>query len=496
MTIHIISVCMSTPGLDSIIPKPRGKLVLSVDDDSVNQTVIEFLLTSNGYQVVAAMDGIEALEYMKKNTLPDMILLDVMMPHLSGYEVCVRLRDLYPASIPIIMISAKSSSDDILQGLKCGANDYVTKPFDRDELLARIDCHIRLNELRVSQEKENCYEALKKVAIPKFLNTQQSNFKNVLLCGIKCTENKQFIEYLSKQFDFSKIPTRFDDLYLCMSFEDEGLCDPGDFVTSLNDHYDHSISIYLSRGTCSGTIIDVDTNIPSFTMYGDAIDNLNRMISLGLVDDVLVTNFKVEIFPIFQKIYDFYVMPLSDNPVASSPAGRNAELGLKQLHSKGARCNRILDQLERLVKDSKSKRRCESFQEELRNIITTDFSRNQVDEFLTRFIDTANEGDTSRELIDKEITKFLSPDQMASIEPLIQEIEKLKLIEKLSVDEYREISSRTNSELKSCLATESLNEMLYLEIQRNQFERKPPKLTNDPLLSPTISGKYIHLLDS
>ncbi|KAG2482178.1 hypothetical protein HYH03_018877 [Edaphochlamys debaryana] len=126
-----------------------GKVrVLSVDDDPVNQLVIQNLLAPVGYEIVQAMDGQEALKVLsEEERLPDVILLDVMMPGMSGYEVCRKLREMYPLScIPVIMISAKSKEEHIVEGLAAGSNDYVVKPFGRQEILARIAAHLRFRD--------------------------------------------------------------------------------------------------------------------------------------------------------------------------------------------------------------------------------------------------------------------------------------------------------------------------------------------------------------
>lgn len=94
------------------------------------------------------MDGQEALKVLtEEERLPDVILLDVMMPGMSGYEVCRKLREMYPLScIPVIMISAKSKEEHIVEGLAAGSNDYVVKPFGRQEILARIAAHLRFRD--------------------------------------------------------------------------------------------------------------------------------------------------------------------------------------------------------------------------------------------------------------------------------------------------------------------------------------------------------------
>ncbi|KAF4702475.1 hypothetical protein FOZ62_007571 [Perkinsus olseni] len=120
-------------------------VVLSVDDDPVNQMVMHSLLTAAGYRVDQAMDGFECLEYLANNELPNLILLDAVMPGMSGYDVARKLREGYPPQLPIMMISAKSSTGDVVKGLGFTCNDYLTKPFVKEEVLARIETQVKLN---------------------------------------------------------------------------------------------------------------------------------------------------------------------------------------------------------------------------------------------------------------------------------------------------------------------------------------------------------------
>ncbi|KAJ9517318.1 hypothetical protein QJQ45_016688, partial [Haematococcus lacustris] len=129
-------------------------LILSVDDEEVNQIVAEEILTSAGYKYARAMDGREALQWLaEQETLPDLVMLDCMMPVMSGHEFCATLRKVIPGSVlPVIMVSAKSDEENIVEGLRSGSNDFVRKPFCRDELLvgvplpsqARIETQLRL----------------------------------------------------------------------------------------------------------------------------------------------------------------------------------------------------------------------------------------------------------------------------------------------------------------------------------------------------------------
>jgi diguanylate cyclase (GGDEF)-like protein len=112
--------------------------ILIVDDEPHIRRILQFLLDQNGYGVLAAPSGVEALE-LARDHVPDLILLDLMMPHMDGFEVCSRLRlDYRTSQIPIIMVTAKGEITDKVRGLEGGANDYLTKPYDNKELLARV----------------------------------------------------------------------------------------------------------------------------------------------------------------------------------------------------------------------------------------------------------------------------------------------------------------------------------------------------------------------
>ncbi len=122
--------------------------ILIVDDDAFERKLVEGLLSSEGYNLAFAATGAEALPLAAK-VLPDLVLLDVMMPDMNGYEVCRCLRaDSVLAEVPIIMVTILDDSDSRLKGFEAGADDFVTKPFDRSELLVRIRTVTRLDRFR------------------------------------------------------------------------------------------------------------------------------------------------------------------------------------------------------------------------------------------------------------------------------------------------------------------------------------------------------------
>mmetsp|Transcript_30605 Transcript_30605/g.64753 ORF Transcript_30605/g.64753 Transcript_30605/m.64753 type:complete len:1396 (+) Transcript_30605:36-4223(+) len=127
-------------------------VILSVDDDIVNQEVIKTAL-SGRYEIYIAMSGFEALEYFStRSILPDLVLLDVMMPGMDGFEVLKNIREdkkISPTTLPIIMLSAMEPLDKAtIQSLKSGANDYVSKPFDPEILKARVGTSVEMKRLR------------------------------------------------------------------------------------------------------------------------------------------------------------------------------------------------------------------------------------------------------------------------------------------------------------------------------------------------------------
>lgn len=126
----------------------KKKLILIVDDNNQNLQILGNMLQEAGYQIGIARDGCEGLEFTRSRK-PDLILLDIMMPEMDGFEVCLKLKkNLATKSIPVIFLSARVQTEDIVNGFEVGGVDYITKPFIKEELLARVKTHIQIKTLQ------------------------------------------------------------------------------------------------------------------------------------------------------------------------------------------------------------------------------------------------------------------------------------------------------------------------------------------------------------
>ncbi|PKL76652.1 MAG: histidine kinase, partial [Candidatus Melainabacteria bacterium HGW-Melainabacteria-1] len=128
--------------------------ILIVDDERINSQVLANLLSLENYAIHQVSDGLEALDVLQRGEQFDLILLDIMMPKMSGYEVCRRIREMFPASqLPVLMLTAKNQVSDLVEGFSLGANDYLTKPFSRNELKVRIKTHIELAKINMAYSR-------------------------------------------------------------------------------------------------------------------------------------------------------------------------------------------------------------------------------------------------------------------------------------------------------------------------------------------------------
>ena len=163
-----------------------SKTVLIVEDERPIVEILKFNLKREGYDTLEALDGTEGLEKARTSD-PDLILLDVMLPGMNGFEICSTLRDEGHA-VPIIMLTAREEESDKVFGLEAGADDYITKPFSMRELLARVKANIRRRNM----------EAATRVASENLLQQGQLT---VDLSAMTVTKAGTTVEVTQKEFD-------------------------------------------------------------------------------------------------------------------------------------------------------------------------------------------------------------------------------------------------------------------------------------------------------
>lgn len=203
--------------LPAMPEKTEGAVqILLVDDDAVNLQAAAATLRLGGYGVTLAGSGREALEKLKQNKNYSLVILDVMMPEMSGYDVCRLIRRQKTVfELPVLMLTAKTGASDIVMGFEAGANDYLPKPFEPEELLARVRT---LTGLKVSVDKAIAAEvAFMQAQIkPHFLFNTLNTISS--FCDTDPIRAQQLIDdfsaYLRQSFDFK-------DLEMCAPLESE-----------------------------------------------------------------------------------------------------------------------------------------------------------------------------------------------------------------------------------------------------------------------------------
>ncbi len=150
--------------------------ILAVDDDPINLQVLENFLNQEKFNVVCVNNGFEALKAIDEGFLPDLILLDIMMPKMSGFQVLEKIRDKFELhELPVVLLTAKNQVNDVIQGFNTGTNDYLTKPISRNELLARLRTHLSL--LETNKKLKNLNSELESAVKERTNEIQNQNDK-------------------------------------------------------------------------------------------------------------------------------------------------------------------------------------------------------------------------------------------------------------------------------------------------------------------------------
>jgi len=178
--------------------------ILIVDDTQKNIQVLGTILKREKYQINVAQNGLQAIQ-MAEKVLPDLILLDVLMPELDGFQACKKLKEsAITCDIPVIFLTAKVETEDVIKGFEVGGADYVTKPFNASILLARVRTHIALREKTKQLELFANYDGLTQVAnrryFDEFLDREWR----------RCIRSQQCLSLIMLDIDYFKI---YNDTY-------------------------------------------------------------------------------------------------------------------------------------------------------------------------------------------------------------------------------------------------------------------------------------------
>ncbi|TAE28770.1 MAG: hybrid sensor histidine kinase/response regulator [Candidatus Kapaibacterium sp.] len=181
---------------------PSETVILIADDLQDNLNIVKAVLGYKGYQVDTAKNGKQVLEQLEKR-VPDLILLDIQMPEMNGIEACRILKaDARFAAIPVIFLTAKADSYDIVDGFKTGAVDYITKPFNTMELLARVQTHLDLKKSRDLLSEKNRYLEVMSTGLSR-LNHEKNDFMDIAAHDLKnpLTTIKGLADFLRQNND-------------------------------------------------------------------------------------------------------------------------------------------------------------------------------------------------------------------------------------------------------------------------------------------------------
>lgn len=262
-------------------------IILIVDDTETGREILEALLYSPAYELVFAVNGIDALEKAAAVT-PDLILLDVMMPGMDGFEVCRHLRaDPVLAEIPIILVTALDDRSSRIQGIEAGADDFVTKPFDHAELRARVHTITRLNRYRRLLDERARFEWVVEQADDGYIMLGPNN---EVLYANQCARQLLDLPTTVTTPTTDSLVTLIDEEYHCEPAEiwDKLLAAPvsTDATPLLAEDIEPELPLYLiRRETATAQALWIKVTLMSQTEGG----HLQRLLHLRNITDELST---------------------------------------------------------------------------------------------------------------------------------------------------------------------------------------------------------------
>jgi two-component system sensor histidine kinase/response regulator len=293
--------------------------ILIVDDVPKNIQILANILSKEGYEIAYANQGEQALDILQHQAF-DLILLDVMMPGKNGFEVCKILKSQKSTKdIPIIFLTAKAEMENIIQGFKVGGHDYITKPFNQSELLARTKTHIQLNEQKKAlhnlnltledkvaertRELEKAYAQLGALEKTKteFLSIISHELRtplngmNGLTTLLEQTElNKQQKEYLKYLGEVSKRLARFSDIALLITSLKVNKYEPSLISTAVSYLIEMAVESYNENHKNEPAKIKIEA-IPKDLMIEADADLIRKSLELLLENAVKYGGYKNEI---------------------------------------------------------------------------------------------------------------------------------------------------------------------------------------------------------
>jgi DNA-binding response OmpR family regulator len=264
--------------------KPRK--ILIVDDEPSGRQLLEAILYPEGYEIIFAKDGLEAFNAII-NDLPDLVLLDVMMPKMDGFEVCKKVRERQEtAHIPIFLITALDDRDSKIRGIDSGADDYISKPFDRVEILAKIKNRTTLLQFRQNKKEIDALELQDSEEGP--INYPLlKQLTHIILEQSSAASNNQVDLYqtkrnISSQHSFLAITTKKGSYYLLFSNN----------LTGVNKEVANCIALTILREYCNEPEASPSKILIDTLERINTIKTKNRIEGLQNFPDSIVLVFK------------------------------------------------------------------------------------------------------------------------------------------------------------------------------------------------------------
>lgn len=269
----------------------KENIILIVDDNQKNIQVLGNILREEGYKIAVAFNGYKAIE-IAENILPTLILLDIMMPEIDGFQVCENLKSM-PAtrSIPIVFLTAKVESEDVVEGFRKGGVDYITKPFKKEELLARVRTHITLETTKRQLVTANAQKNRVFSIVSHDLKSPLASFKMLLkflLDSSREVPREKLLETLTEfKKDVDSIYNMLENLLTWSKNEMEGTSyNPSNF--EINKEIKNVID-FLNISAKKKNINVINNISENLTVYADR--DMTSLIFRNLLNNALKFSF-------------------------------------------------------------------------------------------------------------------------------------------------------------------------------------------------------------